>query len=69
MLIKLDVRDGALVLNVIDQGCQPIPEASVEQGERLDHRGLGMYLIRTLMDEVETMATPGRNEIKMVSYL
>lgn len=69
VLIKVGVRKGALVLNVIDNGCEPIPEASLERQERTDHRGLGMFLIKSLMDEVETVAAPGRNELRMVTYL
>ncbi|MFN8453849.1 MAG: ATP-binding protein [Anaerolineae bacterium] len=69
VLIKVGARQGALTLNVIDNGCQPIPPASVERQERPDHRGLGMFLIRSLMDEVETVALPGRNELRMVAYV
>lgn len=68
VLIKVGVKKGALLLKVIDKGCQPIPPASVERQERADHRGLGMFLIRSLMDEVETIAAPGRNELRMVTY-
>lgn len=69
VLIKVGVKKGALLLRVIDKGCQPIPAASVERQERADHRGLGMFLIRSLMDEVETIAAPGWNEIRMVAYV
>ncbi len=69
VLIQVGVKQGALLLNVIDKGCAPIPPASIERQERADHRGLGMFLIRSLMDEVETIALPGRNELRMVAYV
>ena len=69
VLIGLTVQENALVLNVIDQGCRPIPQIPLVRQEREDHRGWGLFLIKNLMDEVEVVAAPGRNEIRMVMYL
>ena len=69
VLMAITWQETGLVLNIVDQGCQPIPEIPVERQERADHRGWGLFLIKNLMDEVEVMAAPGRNEIRMVAYL
>jgi serine/threonine-protein kinase RsbW len=66
--IGLTVQENALVLNVIDEGYQPIPQIPLVRQERADHRGWGLFLIKNLVDEVEVIATPGRNEIRMVAY-
>ena len=69
VLITLTIQDNALALNVVDHGCRPIPVGAVELADRPDHRGLGMFLIKSLMDEVEVVAAPDRNEIRMMIYL
>lgn len=67
--IGLSVNENALVLNVVDQGRRPIPQIPAVRQEREDHRGWGLFLIKNLVDEVEVTAMPGRNEIRMVTYL
>ena len=67
--IGVTLKENALILNVVDQGCRPIPQIPPVRQEREDHRGWGLFLIKNLMDEVEVMAAPGRNEIRMVAYL
>lgn len=69
VLIGFAVQERALVLNVIDQGYRPIPQIPAVRQEREDHRGWGLYLIKNMVDEVEVIAEPGRNEIRMVAYL
>jgi serine/threonine-protein kinase RsbW len=59
------VREEALVLNVADQGKQPLPQLPVVRQERADHRGWGLFLIQNLVDEVKAMTGPGRNELTM----
>jgi anti-sigma regulatory factor (Ser/Thr protein kinase) len=56
-------------LNVVDHGFHPIPQIPAVRQEREDHRGWGLFLIKNLVDEVEVLAAPGRNEIRMVAYL
>jgi serine/threonine-protein kinase RsbW len=68
VFIGLAVQENALVFNVVDQGCRPIPQIPLVRQEREDHRGWGLFLIKNLVDEVEVMAMPGRNEIRMVAY-
>ncbi|MBE7474052.1 MAG: ATP-binding protein [Anaerolineae bacterium] len=68
VLIGLHIQENALVLNVIDQGYRPIPQIPAVRQEREDHRGWGLFLIKNLVDEVEVVAAPGRNEIRMVAY-
>jgi serine/threonine-protein kinase RsbW len=66
--IGLTIQENALVLNVIDEGYRPIPQIPLVRQEREDHRGWGLFLIKNLMDEVEVIAGPGRNEIRMIAY-
>jgi serine/threonine-protein kinase RsbW len=73
VLVELTVQDNSLTLNVVDQGKQPIP-AIVEVSETIDERpgyprGLGMFLIKRLVDEMVVSARPGRNEVRMVIHL
>ena len=70
VLITLTIQDDALALHVVDEGRQPIP-ADVMAGrtDRSDNRGWGMFLIKNLVDKVEVLAAPNRNEIRMVIYL
>ena len=69
VLIVLTIQEKSLALNVVDQGYQPIPHIPLEREPKLNNRGWGMFLIQKLMDEVEVVAQPGRNEIKMVIHL
>jgi serine/threonine-protein kinase RsbW len=69
VLIGLTVQENAFVLNVVDQGYRPIPQIPAVRQEREDHRGWGLFLIKNLVDEVEVVAEPGRNEIRMVMYV
>jgi serine/threonine-protein kinase RsbW len=67
--IVLTVQAKTLVMEVFDQGKQPIPTLPVKRGKRKDWRGWGLGLIQELTDEVTTKATPQRNEIRMTAYL
>jgi serine/threonine-protein kinase RsbW len=67
--VGLKLRETALVIDVVDQGRRPIPALPQEYHDRPDHRGWGMLLMKNLMDEVEVLATPGRNEVRLVAYL
>jgi serine/threonine-protein kinase RsbW len=67
--IVLTLHDKSLIVKVIDQGQQPIPEIPTQREARIDNRGWGMLLIKDLVDEVAVQAVPGRNEVKMVIHL
>jgi serine/threonine-protein kinase RsbW len=69
VLVELTVQEKALALNVVDQGKQPIPDLPAERDESRSPRGWGLFLIRNFMDEVNIVAKPGRNEVRMVIYL
>jgi serine/threonine-protein kinase RsbW len=69
VMVELTVAGNALTLNVVDAGHKPIPEPPEAPLVRDDPGGLGMWLIKQLMDEVVVSAKPGRNEIRMVIYL
>jgi serine/threonine-protein kinase RsbW len=73
VLVELTVQDRSLTLNVVDQGKKPIPEIA-DVDEAFENRpgyprGLGMFLIRRLVDEMVVSAKPGRNEVRMVIHL
>lgn len=67
--------DGAFTVSVIDNGREFDPEdiRTPDMKEYLaQYRrgGLGVYLMRSLMDEVEYHITPGRqNEVRMTKFL
>lgn len=73
--VQLDVQiialieHTALTLKIIDQGQQPLPTLNLARQERLDHRGWGLYLIKSLVDEVKALVTPGRNELQLKLYV
>lgn len=62
------VEDKTLTLKVVDHGRKPLPTPSLIREERVDHRGWGLLLIKSLTDEVNTILEPGRNELQMVIY-
>lgn len=69
VLVVLTAQEDALRVDIKDSGLMPIPSVPTERTERKDHRGWGMFLIERLVDEVETNAAPGQNEIRMVIHL
>lgn len=74
VLVELTIQANSLTLNVVDQGKQPIPPdfatIEVEFEKRPNYpRGLGMFLIKRLVDEMVVSAKPGRNEVRMVIHL
>jgi anti-sigma regulatory factor (Ser/Thr protein kinase) len=56
-------------MKVIDEGQKPLPKLSPTRQDRVDHRGWGLFLIQRLVDEVNTIVAPNRNELQMVMYL
>ena len=70
VLVVLTVAEQSLALNVVDQGTKPIPTLPATGNVPENYpRGWGMFLIKNLMDEVEVLSKPGRNEIRMVIHL
>lgn len=74
VMVELMVQDKSLTLNVVDQGKKPIPAEMVDVGEAFESRpgyprGMGIFLIRRLVDEMVVSAKPGRNEVRMVIHL
>ncbi|MEM7345597.1 MAG: ATP-binding protein [Chloroflexota bacterium] len=70
VLIVLTCQDDVLSIEVFDEGRQPIPDIGKERNEtRRDNRGWGLGWIRQFVDEASTIASPGRNQIKMIAYL
>jgi len=56
-------------INIIDEGHQLMPTSIPDRADRNDFRGLGLYLMQALTDELEIKSEPGRNEIQLTSYL
>jgi serine/threonine-protein kinase RsbW len=67
--IVLTVGAKTLIMEVIDQGKQSIPNIPYERPKGTIKRGRGVKWILKFTDEVTTKATPGRNEIRMTAYL
>jgi anti-sigma regulatory factor (Ser/Thr protein kinase) len=59
-------ENSALTLKIIDQGLQPLPSLNLARQERTDHRGWGLFLVKSLVDEVKAVVTPGRNELQLL---
>ena len=72
--IKLELDDRGLRLSIQDDGAPFDPDCVVEPDlisplETRCERGLGVYLIRNLMDEVTyDFSSPGVNQITMIKY-
>jgi serine/threonine-protein kinase RsbW len=69
VMVIVRIRADQVQIKVIDDGHKPIPPIPTDRSQRMDFRGMGMFLITNLVDEVEFKSSPGRNEIKMVIYL
>lgn len=74
--IGITVRGGSGTFEVLitDHGRQFNPSSvpSPDMKEYLTHfrkGGLGVYLMRSLMDKVEYSILPGKNEVRLVKYL
>jgi serine/threonine-protein kinase RsbW len=73
--VVLHIEPQKLIIGVTDEG-QPFDPTSIPapdlEAYLSAHRvgGLGIYLIRRLMDEVQYCRSPdGKNELRMVKYL
>lgn len=75
--VLLTLRPDELVVSVADQGVRPLNLDDLDASPRIedalartDKGGWGIWLIRSLMDEVEITTTPaGGNQIRMVIHL
>jgi len=69
VLVVLTIESDKVQVNVIDNGHKPIPVMVPDRSQRADFRGMGMFLIHELMDEVKIKCEPGRNELQMMINL
>jgi len=69
VLVEFIVQSDALIMRVIDQGLEPIPDIAIERIFRIDNRGWGLQWIKDFTDKAATQAKPGQNEITMIAYL
>ena len=72
--ITFSSTDDALVIDILDDGKPfdpltdaPIPNVNAPINER-PIGGLGVYLVRKLMDEVTYRREEGRNHLTLVAY-
>jgi serine/threonine-protein kinase RsbW len=75
ILLKLKYADHKLTIVIVDYGKsfhpEDVPDPDLQKYYR-QHRvgGLGMYLMKTLMDEVKYSSIPGKyNEVYLTKYL
>ena len=75
ILLKLKYSDHKLTIVIIDYGKsfnpENVPDPDLQKYYK-QHRvgGLGMYLMKTLMDEVRYSSIPGKyNEVYLTKYL
>ncbi len=75
ILVKLNYSEHTLTIIIIDYGKsfhpEDVPDPDLQKYYR-QHRvgGLGMYLMKTLMDEVSYNSIPGKyNEVCLTKYL
>jgi serine/threonine-protein kinase RsbW len=73
--IFIDINPNRLEVKILDSGNHFDPELirspDIDQKIRMGHKGgLGIFLMRQVMDEVEYIFKEGvRNELRMVKYL
>jgi len=69
VVIELRFDQHQIDIKVTDAGHralpQQLPDSLADQTERLDFRGMGLYLIKALMDRVEVETRPGCNVLRM----
>jgi serine/threonine-protein kinase RsbW len=75
ILLRLKYSDHKLTITIVDYGKsfhpENVPDPDLQKYYR-QHRvgGLGMYLMKTLMDEVKYSSVPGKyNEVYLTKYL
>lgn len=72
LCLRLDY--GKLTIVITDRGV-PFDAKSIQNPDMEEYLaemrigGLGIYLMRTLMDQVDYDTKPGQNEVKLVKYL
>ncbi len=64
--ITAQIEAESLILDVIDHGRHPIPALSPVLPQRPDYRGMGLFLIQNLVDEVRVITSPGQNVLQLV---
>ena len=73
--VSVRTRNGAFEVAIRDDGVQfnPTQVQNPDMKEYLSHYrrgGLGVYLMKSLMDKVEYEMTPGKmNEVRLIKYL
>jgi serine/threonine-protein kinase RsbW len=69
VMVVMTITPDKLEVRVADVGRQPVPDVLPEPGSG-DMRGWGMFLIKSLVDEMEITRLPdGGNQIRMALYL
>ena len=68
VLIMLTVFSNHVQISIIDNGHKSVPPTPPDRSKRTDFRGMGMFLITNLVDEVEFQSKKEQNEIKISMY-
>jgi len=66
--VVMTIEENALAVDVNDKG-QDAHFADPQLPEYGRHRGMGMYIIKQLVDEVQWSAKPQGGQVRMVIYL
>ncbi|MFN0157948.1 MAG: ATP-binding protein [Bacteroidota bacterium] len=70
--VKRDKASFEVLISDHGKGFNPGNVPAPDMKEYLSHfrrGGLGVYLMRSLMDKVEYSIVPGRNEVRLVKYI
>ncbi|HEX6607647.1 MAG TPA: ATP-binding protein [Chloroflexia bacterium] len=66
--VVMTVEENALAIDVNDRGANAhFGEPEIHDHNK--HRGMGMYIIKQLMDEVQWSSRPQGGQVRMVIYL
>jgi serine/threonine-protein kinase RsbW len=73
VIVALTFDRTFIQVKVIDSGRTPLPQSIPDQinpliSGRPDFRGMGLFLIKMLMDKIELSSSPGRNEVQMTCF-
>ena len=66
--IALMIGPNSLNVSVIDNGNRLISDQLPEGPNKDNFRGMGLRLMRILMDEVQIRTRPGRNEVQIINH-
>jgi len=66
VLVIINYDKESIRIDIIDNGCNPLPEMMPDRSQRPDFRGLGLFLTQRLMDKTEFISQPGQNIVRLL---